>query len=101
MGIQKYTAKGSIFINPLVAEFQQTIANHHLLYQLSSQTNGKMYSPDQLSALKDELLKNENIKTISYEDRKYEELINFKWLFVLIILLLSAEWLLRKRNAAL
>lgn len=101
LGVRKYTAKGSLFINPLVAEFQQTIANHHLLYQLSSQTNGKMYYPDQLSAIKAALLKNEHLKTLSYEDRRYEELINLKWLFAVILLLLSAEWFFRKRNGAL
>jgi len=101
LGIQKYTAKGSIFINPLLAEFQQTLADHHLLYQLSAQTNGKIYQPDQLSKLKDELYKSDQIKTLSYEDRKYEELINSSALFVLILLLLSTEWFIRKRNAAL
>jgi hypothetical protein len=100
LGNQKYVAKGSFFINALVAEFQQTVANHQLLYQLSSQTNGKLYLPDQLAALKEELIKSKQMKTLSYEDRKYEELINFKWLFVLILLMLSAEWFLRKRNGA-
>lgn len=101
LGTQKYTAKGSFFINALVAEFQQTVANHQLLYSLSSQTNGKMYAPAQLSAIKDELHQNGQVKTLSYEDRKYEELVNFKWLFVLILLLLSTEWFLRKRNGEL
>ncbi|WP_158796977.1 hypothetical protein [Pedobacter sp. L105] len=101
LGIRKYTAKGSLFINPLVAEFQQTIANHHLLYQLSSQTNGKVYPPAQLSTIKAELLKSEHLKTLSYEDRKYAELISAKWLFGLILILLSTEWFLRKRNGAL
>jgi len=49
----------------------------------------------------DEILKNENIKTISYEDRKYDELINMKWLCGLIMILLGTEWFLRKRNGEL
>lgn len=101
LGTQKYTAKGSFFINALIAEFQQTIANHQLLYSLSSQTNGKMYTPAQLLKIKDDLHQSGQAKTLSYEDRKYEELVNFKWLFVLILLLLSTEWFLRKRNGAL
>lgn len=101
LGTQKYTAKGSFFINALIAEFQQTIANHQLLYSLSSQTNGKMYAPAQLLKIKDDLHQSGQVKTLSYEDRKYEELVNFKWLFVLILLLLSTEWFLRKRNGAL
>ncbi|HEY0177098.1 MAG TPA: hypothetical protein VGC08_12015 [Pedobacter sp.] len=101
LGGKKYTAKGSFFVNELIAEFQQTIADHQLLYHLSSQTNGKMYAPDQLAALKEELYKSGKLKTLSYEDRKYEELVNFKWLFILILLLLGTEWFLRKRNGAI
>jgi len=98
---KKYGAKGSFFINALTAEFQQTIANHQLLYQLSAQTNGKMYYPSQLQQLKEHLVANKEMKTLSYEDRKYEELINFKWLLGLILILLSIEWVMRKRNGAL
>ncbi|SFA56217.1 hypothetical protein SAMN04488511_115153 [Pedobacter suwonensis] len=54
-----------------------------------------------LLKIADEILKNENIKTISYEDRKYDELINMKWLFGLIMILLGTEWFLRKRNGGL
>jgi len=99
LSAQKYQAKGSFFVNELQAEFQQTIANHHLLYQLSSQTNGKMYAPAQLLHIKDELDHSRQLKTLSDEEIKYEELINLKWLFVLLLILLSTEWFLRKRNA--
>ena len=99
LGNQKYEMSGSFFVNALQAEFQQTIANHQLLYNLSAQTNGKMFTPANLSAIKQELQKSGQLKTLSYEDRKYEELINLKWLFALILLLLSTEWFIRKRNA--
>lgn len=99
LGAQRYQLKGSFVVSVLDAEFQQTIANHHLLYQLSNQTNGKMYSPDQLLKIKDELAKSGQMKTLSFEDRRYEPLINFKWLFFLLLVLLSTEWFLRKRNA--
>ncbi|CAM4158319.1 hypothetical protein SAMN06265348_105185 [Pedobacter westerhofensis] len=101
LGTQKYTAKGSFYINALIAEFQQTVANHQLLYQLSNQTNGKLYLPQQIPALQKDLMSSKEMKTLSYEDRRYEELINFKSLLVLILLLLSTEWFLRKRNGAI
>lgn len=99
LGNQKYLEKGSFLVQEEITEFQQTIANHQLLYRLSAQTNGKTYAPNQLLELKEELFKSEQMKTLSYEDRKYEELINLKWLFMLILLLLSTEWFFRKRNA--
>jgi hypothetical protein len=95
---RKYTAEGVFFVNPLFAEYQQTTANHQLLYTISAQTGGKMYAPEKLKNLFRELKNKETIKTLSFEDLKYEELINFKWLFVLILALLSTEWFVRKRN---
>ncbi len=99
LGNKKYTVQGSFLVLEQIAEFQQTIANHQLLYRLSAQTKGKTYTARQLVQLQDELLKGGQLKTLSYEDRKYEELIGFKWIFVLILLLLSTEWFVRKRNA--
>ena len=98
LGDKKYTASGAFFVNALIAEYQQTTANHQLLYTMAQQSNGKLYQPANLLQLADELEKSGQVKTISYEDRKYEELISLKWIFVLIILVLTTEWFLRKRN---
>ncbi|MES2416958.1 MAG: hypothetical protein V4541_02160 [Bacteroidota bacterium] len=98
LGDKHYSATGAFYINALITEYQQTTANHQLLYTMAHQNNGKMFMPSNLLFLADELAKNDQIKTITYEDRTYEELINFKWLFGLILILLSMEWFLRKRN---
>ncbi|MCX2572995.1 hypothetical protein [Pedobacter sandarakinus] len=101
LGENKLAATGSFYVNALVAEFQQTTANHQLLNTISKQSNGKLFMPANLLQIADEILKNENIKTISYEDRTYNELINMKWLFGLIVALLATEWFLRKRYGEL
>ncbi|WP_316823308.1 hypothetical protein [Pedobacter gandavensis] len=98
LGDQKYQSHGAFYVNNMIAEYQQTIANHQLLNNMSLQTNGKLYMPENLLKIQEEIEKNDHIKTLSYEDLKYEELINFKWLFAMIILLLSLEWFFRKRN---
>lgn len=97
-GNKPFKASGMFYVNNIVAEYQQTIANHQLLGTMASQSNGKMFMPKDLLKIADAIEGNEEIKTISYEDRKYEELINFKWLFVLIMLLLTIEWFFRKRT---
>ena len=97
-GNKKYTERGAFFVNPLIVEYQQTIADHHMLYNMSAQTNGKMYMPKDVLRILEDLDKNEGIKTLSYEDRRYEDIINFKWLFGAILLLLTLEWFFRKRN---
>jgi hypothetical protein len=98
LGDKVYKANGAFYVSSLIVEYQQTTANHQLLYTMAQQTQGKMLMPKNLLSIADELEKSEQVKSINYEDRKYEELINFKWLFVLILLLLSAEWFIRKRN---
>jgi hypothetical protein len=57
-----------------------------------------MIKPSQINQLADLIRKNENIKTVVYEDKHYSDLIDLKWLFGLILLLLSTEWFLRKRE---
>ncbi|TKC61207.1 VWA domain-containing protein [Pedobacter hiemivivus] len=98
LGNKNYAAQGIFYVNAMVAEYQQTVANHQLLNTMSAQTGGKMYMPQDLLKLVDVIKSNDQIKTLSYEDRKYEELINFKWLFLLIMALLTIEWFFRKRN---
>jgi hypothetical protein len=98
LGNKSYTATGAFFVNAIIAEYQQTTANHQLLYTMAQQSNGKMFMPQRLLGIAELIENSGQVKTISYEDRKYEELINLKWLFALIVILLTAEWLLRKRN---
>jgi len=97
-GNKQLKASGLFYVNNIVAEYQQTIANHQLLSTMASTSNGKMYMPKDLLKIVKDIESNEEIKTLSYENRKYEELINFKWLFVLILSLLTLEWFFRKRN---
>lgn len=98
LGGKKYTASGVFYVNALLAEYQQTTANHQLLNAMSMETNGKLYRPEDLLKIASAIAGNDEIKTLSYEDRKYEELINLKWLFVLLMGLLTLEWFFRKRN---
>ncbi|MEJ7780720.1 MAG: hypothetical protein WKF68_14145 [Daejeonella sp.] len=98
LGRTKHSAAGQFVITQQQAEFKQTRANHQLLFALSQQSGGKMIFPGQLQELPKLIKTNENVKTVSYEDRKYEELINMKLIFFLILALLTAEWFSRKRN---
>jgi hypothetical protein len=97
-GKQEFKASGQFTIKPLNLETRQSAANHALLSALAKQSGGQMIKPSQIGQLADLIRKNENIKTVVYEDKHYSDLIDMKWLFVLILLLLSTEWFLRKRG---
>lgn len=98
LGDKIRTARGRFTIKELNLEARQSTANHQLLNNLAKQTGGLMLLPNQLGQLKDLIRKNENIKTVVYEDKHYAGLIDMKWVFALILLLLSTEWFLRKRE---
>lgn len=97
-GKQDFKASGQFTIKPLNLETRQSAANHTLLNTLAKQSGGQMIKPSQVSQLADLIRKNENVKTVVYEDKHYSDLVDVKWLFGLILLLLSAEWFLRKRE---
>lgn len=97
-GNKKYTAKGSFIVKELFAEYQQTQADHQLLYNLASLSNGEMVFPNDINKIPHYIRQNQKVKTISYSDKNYEDLINLKWVFGILVCLLSLEWFLRKRN---
>jgi hypothetical protein len=98
LGKQPFSTKGQFTIKPLNLESRQSTANHQLLYSLAKQSGGKMLPPSQLNQLANLIRKNENIKTVVYDDQRYSDLIDSKWVFILILALLSTEWFLRKRE---
>ncbi len=79
------------FVNP---DFQK-------LQQLATQTKGKVYLPNQSADLIQQLLKNEDYKTIQKNVITQNPLIDWTWLLVIIAFLLSTEWLVRKYNGLL
>lgn len=100
-GNKKQEASGNFIVEKTNVELQQTTANHQALYSLSFLSGGSLVYPDNIASLGDLIPKNEKIKTLIYQDKTYEELIDIKWIFFLLILLLSTEWFLRKRNGVI
>lgn len=100
VGDKLYTQKGSFSVSPLHVELINTVADHQLLYSLAKKHGGEMVYPQQLDELVKKLNSREDIKSVSYSEKKLSDLINVKWIFFLLIALLSLEWFIRKRNGA-
>jgi hypothetical protein len=98
LGDKTFTANGVFAVKAINAESRQSAADHQLLYTLAKENSGQMLMPSQIGQLADLIRKNENIKTIVYDDEAYRDLVDEKWVFALILILLSAEWYLRKRE---
>lgn len=86
---------GQFSVEPIQLEVYETAADHGLLRLLSEKFGGQMVYPSQLSSVND-LLEQQNIKPIIYETSKTRSVINLKWIFFLLLGLLSAEWVLRR-----
>ncbi len=90
---KNYTAEGAFAVEALHLEQANLTADHSLLATLSSITGGEMYYPDQLSTLNSQL---SSLKPVIYTHTRFSELLNLPWVLILIIILLGAEWVLRK-----
>jgi hypothetical protein len=99
-GNKTYTETGSFTIQALQAELTETIANHNLLRSISDRTGGKYYERAGAGSIAEELKKRNDIKPVSYTQKRLDDVINLKWIFALIIFLISAEWFLRKRSGS-
>lgn len=97
---KQYIKSGSFIVNKINTEAIQTVANHNLLRQISFFTGGKSFSLNQLNLLEDELHSNPEIKPVSRITEKKTSLINFRWLFFIVLFWISLEWLMRKLAGA-
>ncbi len=96
VGGERFTEAGNLSIKAIQLEAASTEANHKLLNDLAVTNGGAMYSPRQLNELEEALRASDDIVTLSYERTRLSDLINVTWLLVVLVVLLSAEWLLRK-----
>ena len=97
VGAKLFTESGEFSVKALNIENINTLANHNLLYNLAENNGGEMVFPDQLEYLSSMINSREDIKTISYTQKRYTELLNFHWILILLLSLLTAEWFIRKR----
>ena len=87
--------RGEFAVVKRQTELQNLTADFDLLKALSANTAGKFYNGSNIEALKTELQKAE-AKTVIHSEERYDTLINLKWVFVLLVLLATFEWTLRK-----
>jgi hypothetical protein len=90
------SATGRFNVESLQLEQYDLTARHGLLRSLAEKYSGAMVYPDKILSLKDILINNESIKPVLYESKSTKSIISLKWLFFLILSLLTLEWFLRR-----
>lgn len=96
LGSQLFTEKGSFSIVRNEIELQNNQADFGLLYQLAHQSGGQFASMENVGTLLDAIDNNKQITVQQHRQTFLTEWINVKWLFFILILLLSVEWFFRK-----
>lgn len=105
-GLYRYTARatlggqpqqdqGEVLVQAQQLEATQSRADHNLLAQLARRSGQRLYFPQQLQQLAQDIRK-ANYKPVLYEQEDLQDLINLKWLFFLLLGLMTMEWAARK-----
>jgi hypothetical protein len=94
------TDNGEFTVSSLSIEKTNTVANHNILFNLAVNRGGEMVYPNNLDALVKMIKEREDIKTVVYTQTRYTEILNFPLVLILLLLLVSAEWFMRKRAGA-
>lgn len=93
---KKLIDQGRFIVNAGTLEDQENGCNYPLMYELADKNNGATFSINTISSVYDSIEHNNSIRPLLNEQIESSELINWKWIFFLILLVATAEWLLRK-----
>ncbi|GHU86525.1 hypothetical protein FACS1894153_3750 [Bacteroidia bacterium] len=88
--------KGRFSVNDINVESIDLKANEQLLGSLAKASGGELYEPENINTLQEHLLNDKNNKPVAISDINYHDLINLKYYALAILLLLFAEWFLRR-----
>lgn len=91
-----YQDQGSFMVQDLNIEALNEGCNYTFLNTWAHHNSGKVFTSNQLNSLADSLLNNPNIVPIIVESKENAPIINWKFLFFVILFLASLEWFLRK-----
>jgi len=92
--------QGEFVVEDVSLEALSTHANHNLLHQISEKTNGTFYVLSSIDELFNEIENRNDIVNVLYEQSSFNDLIDWKWLLFLIVLLLALEWLIRRYSGS-
>lgn len=95
-----YVEKGEFVVDAWSMEQSEVTANTALMKRLAQISHGKLYHKDQVQDMIDDLQKNQDFKARSSISQTLINLIDFRWLSLLLLVLVSLEWFLRKRGGA-
>lgn len=96
IGSEQLVRKGKFVVVDEQIELGNLQANHNLLFQLSTESGGKMFTIDSIEQIQQAIEINNNIVTTTNSVINNSPIISQKWVLWLLLILLALEWFLRK-----
>lgn len=93
-----YSQSGEFTVDAYNAELLNLSANHNLLKLMADNSGGIMVYPEEMNKISDALEERNAFQKTYSTQMQYQDLLEWKWLFFLILTFLTAEWILRKRE---
>ncbi len=98
VGSDTYQKSGEFYVSEIQAETVTLVANHQTLSSIALSHDGKMLYPRDADKLTGMILDRQDVSTVSNRIVQLTDMISAGWYFTLILILLAAEWVFRKRE---
>jgi len=93
---ERFSHRGQFVVKEIQLELFRTQADHNILRLLAAESGGQMMKMSDLESSLKSLREGETAQPILYSQPTTRTLINLPWVFVLIMVLLSVEWFIRR-----
>ena len=100
IGNELATAKGKFVVTAASLEARNLVADFAVMRRIAQQTGGRALSLNELGRIPEILSNDASISSVSHEEERFKALINYQTALLLLILLVTAEWVLRKTFGA-
>ncbi|MEM6641504.1 MAG: hypothetical protein AAF616_00880 [Bacteroidota bacterium] len=95
IGPSAFREKGEFLVEQVNLEFLDLSANHRLLRNLSAKTEGAYLHYSEIQKLPD-LIEERDFKPVLHSEKSEVPLVKSFWYYIIIFLLFSSEWFLRR-----
>jgi hypothetical protein len=92
----KYREEGSFSVQGISTELNALRADHRLLFQLSKSNNGASFQWTELDQLAEELKTSGRARPVLVNQAQTFPFISLKWPFFLLLIFVTAEWVIRR-----
>lgn len=93
---REFTYNGRFSVESIQLEMYKTYANHNLLQLLADENGGSMIDLTNMLSIPDSLQQKGTLTPVIYTSARTKNMINLPWVFWLLVILMSIEWLSRR-----